>query len=791
MMAFNRLELTSSRSDFEQDKCESAPNRMQQTDKRPECEMNGQSQLVDRPAIEHNRSEYTVNKQRHGTDSENQAASRQENSLNWTWTEDSAEKTEECDYRSETVPENPKPSPAEPAVILHAPENILNGHPSRPEDVVKRPEDVTNRPTAVLNRPEQEVDSPVELDSTQKELIHCVFQMVYDLVKSISCEVFLKVVDSDSNALVYGTNDFLNKYFDKGLHAHHKDVLIGVETDKFASKLKEKLGLENGDVQEMVIPSKGGEKCKPQVRYIDNTVEIRNALNNSPPATLRRTRRRKQPSPKTACEPTVRIVKRKRGQLPRGKNKKMAEKKVSHESFQHPANEQVSEDGSDDDEDTYDVPDDDKDKDYKPTTKPRAKRKYTFVRQLPRKAATPDELKSSTCEACGETFEKVQEFREHKKKHAKERLTCKECGKFLSGYTNLQQHIRIVHKKVRPFQCSVCEKTFHTVTHLTVHKETHATEEEKKVQCDKCGKMFTHIITLKEHVRRAHVEKKYQCETCGQNFSRKSNLAVHIRRHTGEKPFQCDHCGWAFTQLSSLQSHKFIHTGERPFKCSVCKYASNRADILKDHFRRNHGERPFQCEICDKRFARNQQLVNHKRHHMRISARPFHCETCDKRFSTNQQMVNHKRRHPRNGVKCYKCHLCGVMFFKSGQLKCHMIVHSGEMPFQCHVCDKKLNSAGDLVSHVKVHRKEVDGANVTEQTKKPKTPGTNAIESTTDPNHGETHMQMTISPQQQPHPNIPVNHQTQSHSEADRMYVEPLAMPSTVDALWALQHDHW
>ncbi|XP_070547170.1 uncharacterized protein [Ptychodera flava] len=119
--------------------------------------------------------------------------------------------------RPENVQSRPNANTSTPVSILNRGGAVLNRPediPTRPETVGGRQESILKRPEIVLNRPEQEVDSQESsagLDRSQKEkLINHVFQMVYDLVKSISCEVFLKVVDSDSNALVYGTNDFLN-----------------------------------------------------------------------------------------------------------------------------------------------------------------------------------------------------------------------------------------------------------------------------------------------------------------------------------------------------------------------------------------------------------------------------------------------------------------------------------------------------------------------------------------------------------------------------------------------------
>ncbi|XP_070547169.1 zinc finger protein 253-like [Ptychodera flava] len=494
---------------------------------------------------------------------------------------------------------------------------------------------------------------------------------------------------------------------------------------------------------------------KSHLQCVDSPVH--SVQSKDPPIIVGRTRRRKQPSPKRAVETTPSPVKRKRGRPPGRKNrcKTLHLTEMPQETLQEVANELISEDESDKEADYFDVADDDDDdEDYLPTAQPKAKRKYTFVVRKPRKAAAPSGPKSSVCDVCGEIFMTVQELKQHKKKHEMEKLTCKECGERLDGYSNLQQHVQAMHKKERLFQCNICEETFTIATYLTLHREIHVPDSDKNLQCDKCGKKFKLSTTLKAHVKMYHRKKVYDCETCGRKFSKKSNLVVHIRCHTGEKPYKCDQCGRTFSQPSTLRSHKLIHTGERPFKCSVCDFAFVRADDLKTHFRRHTGERPFQCEICGKRFSKNQQMVDHKRHH-----------TGDKRF---------------------KCQLCGGMFFKSSHLKRHMTIHSGEKPFQCQVCGKKVNRADNLRAHMKVHRKEVDGENVTKQAKQTKTPARNIIESTTNYDNDKIDMQ-----QQQHRTNIPVTYPAQLRYEGDTMYVVPRATPSTAETSRAQQHDQW
>ena len=245
--------------------------------------------------------------------------------------------------------------------------------------------------------------------------------------------------------------------------------------------------------------------------------------------------------------------------------------------------------------------------------------------------------------------------------------TWPDCGKTYGKASKLTEHVRS-HTNTRPFQCTVCEKTFLRNGHLRRHQATAHTADPKPFSCSHVG--CTKSFSLKHHLRRhgrTHEETRpFQCPEsgCEAGFTRKEQLKKHMMTLHSEpvgkspKVYACgwDDCTQAFTKWSLLLKHrKGDHQTSIGIRCGECEKGFAKPRYLKLHVGRVHARLQvgtlFRCEWegCGKSFSSKNAVKVHKATvHEKIKA--YACERCGKNFGHKHLVVRHRRTHDKTKV---------------------------------------------------------------------------------------------------------------------------------------------
>ncbi|XP_066235985.1 zinc finger and BTB domain-containing protein 41 isoform X2 [Saccopteryx leptura] len=221
------------------------------------------------------------------------------------------------------------------------------------------------------------------------------------------------------------------------------------------------------------------------------------------------------------------------------------------------------------------------------------------------------------CTYCEEHFKSRFARLKHQEKFHLGPFPCDICGRQFNDTGNLKRHIECTHGGKRKWTCFICGKSVRERLHLRVH------HDDKRYECDECGKTFIRHDHLTKHKKIHSGEKAHQCEECGKCFGRRDHLTVHYKSvHLGEKVWQkykatfhqCDVCKKIFKGKSSLEMHFRTHSGEKPYKCQICNQSFRIKKTLTKHLVIHSDARPFNCQHCNATFKRKDKLKYHTDH---------------------------------------------------------------------------------------------------------------------------------------------------------------------------------
>lgn len=133
------------------------------------------------------------------------------------------------------------------------------------------------------------------------------------------------------------------------------------------------------------------------------------------------------------------------------------------------------------------------------------------------------------CKLCEETFTNFQMKRIHEAKvHKINEFKCVECDvTFPSPYMR-KRHMTKDHNRVE-YKCEICNMSFIWKNHMVKHVQSVHTKE-CLIPCDICGEKFD-VRYMSTHMICHSNNKPFECTICKKSFPRKKTLKVHERSH--------------------------------------------------------------------------------------------------------------------------------------------------------------------------------------------------------------------------------------------------------------------
>uniref|UniRef100_A0A671VTL2 Zinc finger and BTB domain containing 4 n=1 Tax=Sparus aurata TaxID=8175 RepID=A0A671VTL2_SPAAU len=176
----------------------------------------------------------------------------------------------------------------------------------------------------------------------------------------------------------------------------------------------------------------------------------------------------------------------------------------------------------------------------------------------------------------------------------KPELICGVCHRLFSSASSLTVHMRL-HRGSRALSCRYCGKVFIHSKRLQSHEAACRVPTRSllaRIQGDDAA--ATEILEGDEHhfVKVVDGNVIYFCSVCERSYMTLSSLKRHSNVHSWRRRYPCHYCDKVFALAEYRTKHEVWHTGERRYQCIFCWDAFATYYNLKTHQKAIHGINP-------------------------------------------------------------------------------------------------------------------------------------------------------------------------------------------------------
>lgn len=256
-------------------------------------------------------------------------------------------------------------------------------------------------------------------------------------------------------------------------------------------------------------------------------------------------------------------------------------------------------------------------------------------------------------------------FNKYKSITIKGRVPCmfKDCSKTYVSRSNLMQHVRDWHYKLKNYACKICDKKFARRSTWQKHQNLHT--RGNGFRCKICVRLFKCPLSLENHLMTFHRKGGKRCRSFNKKLPNEQELQFHESADEGKGWFKCRICNNSFIFALDLDQHvcplsdiavnadcvqppplppppRPTHEKQiiKKVPCSVCH-----KKLSKDYIKRHesicrYNERAYVCFICTKRYETMYCLNQHMRY-AHYAVKDNVCEWCQKRFARKPCLRRH------------------------------------------------------------------------------------------------------------------------------------------------------
>lgn len=215
--------------------------------------------------------------------------------------------------------------------------------------------------------------------------------------------------------------------------------------------------------------------------------------------------------------------------------------------------------------------------------------------------------------------------------------------------------------------------------------------EKSRLKCYICGDCSESTDELLNHLMLIHTDQnELHCQECKIKFERAPECNTHLAKHDAEvRPYKCNHCPLRFALPVGRSQHAIRYHSDKPkqeivkkprlknFMCTICGSTYRSQFDLNRHDKVQHkGETFVTCKTCKKPFASRRNLKRHLLIHR--GELPYACKECGVSYRQSQALLNHMNENHNQGPPEYACPDCDARFMSHRRLMNHRKQHSKE-----------------------------------------------------------------------------------------------------------------